>query len=321
MFAFAVEPIEGRLPATDPLGGARPARRAGASRWSRTGSASPRSTQVQERMAGLEELLPHLPFQADGVVVKVDRLALHSELGVVGGREPRWAIARKFAPEVAVTRLNDIQINVGRTGALNPWAALEPVEIGGVTVSSATLHNEDLIAQKDIRIGDWVEVIRAGEVIPQVVRPAAGRRRPGDARDAVRHARPLPRVRHPGRAAAGRGDALLPQRCLPGPDPRGHRALRLARRDGHPRPGLRAGAPAARRRAHPRRRRPLRAHRATSWSSWTGSPSSRRSSWWPRSTPRRAQPLSSLLFGLGIRHVGKTVAAAARPALRHHGAR
>src|SRR4029078_6396672 len=88
----------------------------------------------------------------------------------------RWAIARKFAPEVAVTRVNDILINVGRTGALNPWASLEPVEISGVTVSSATLHNEDLIAQKDIRIGDWVEVIRAGEVIPQLVGPLRDRR-------------------------------------------------------------------------------------------------------------------------------------------------
>ena len=95
---------------------------------------------------------------------------------MVGGREPRWAIARKFAPEVAVTRVRDILINVGRTGALNPYATLEPVEISGVTVSNATLHNEELIAQKDIRVGDWVEVIRAGEVIPQVVRPLPDRR-------------------------------------------------------------------------------------------------------------------------------------------------
>ena len=110
------------------------------------------------------------------MVIKVDRLGLHGELGVVGGREPRWAIARKFAPEVAVTRLQDIRINVGRTGALNPWAVLEPVEVSGVTVSTATLHNEDLIAQKDIRIGDWVEVVRAGEVIPQLVGPLRDRR-------------------------------------------------------------------------------------------------------------------------------------------------
>ena len=108
--------------------------------------------------------------------MKVDRLDLHGELGTVGGREPRWAVARKFAPEVAVTRLEDIRINVGRTGALNPYAVLSPVEISGVTVSSATMHNEDLIAQKDIRIGDMVEIIRAGEVIPQIVRPLPDRR-------------------------------------------------------------------------------------------------------------------------------------------------
>ncbi len=123
-----------------------------------------------------ETLLPTLPFGADGVVVKVDRRALQEDLGIVGGREPRWAIARKFAPEVAVTRLRRIRINVGRTGALTPWAELEPVDLGGVTVSSATLHNSDVIAQKDIREGDWVEIIRAGEVIPQVVAPLRDRR-------------------------------------------------------------------------------------------------------------------------------------------------
>jgi DNA ligase (NAD+) len=170
MFAFSVEPIEGTLPASthsellDLLDA-----------WGF--QVEPHRERfetlegVQQKIVSFEHLLPHLPFQADGVVVKVDRLSLHGELGVVGGREPRWAIARKFAPEVAVTRLNRIQINVGRTGALNPWAALEPVQITGVTVSAATLHNEELIAQKDIREGDLVEVIRAGEVIPQVVRP------------------------------------------------------------------------------------------------------------------------------------------------------
>lgn len=127
-------------------------------------------------VAELEPKLGELPFGADGVVVKVDRLALHDELGTIGDREPRWAIARKFAPEVAVTKLLDIKINVGRTGALNPYAELEPVEIGGVTVSTATLHNADLIAAKDIRVGDWVEVTRAGEVIPQVLGPVRERR-------------------------------------------------------------------------------------------------------------------------------------------------
>ena len=127
-------------------------------------------------IAALEPELERLPFGADGVVVKVDRLVLHDELGNVGDREPRWAIARKFAPEVAITKLLDIKVNVGRTGALNPYAVLEPVEIGGVTVSNATLHNADLIAAKDIRVGDWVEVTRAGEVIPQVLGPVRERR-------------------------------------------------------------------------------------------------------------------------------------------------
>jgi DNA ligase (NAD+) len=127
-------------------------------------------------VAELERLLPTLDYGADGVVVKVNPRALHAELGTVGDREPRWAIARKFAPEVQITKLLDIGINVGRTGALNPYAVLEPVEIGGVTVSNATLHNADLIAAKDIRIGDWVEVTRAGEVIPQVLGPVRERR-------------------------------------------------------------------------------------------------------------------------------------------------
>jgi DNA ligase (NAD+) len=136
----------------------------------------PDLASVQARIPDLEALLGSLAFQADGVVVKLNRRDLQEDLGVVGGREPRWAIARKFAPEVAVTKLRDIKINVGRTGALNPWAELEPVEVSGVTVSRATLHNADLIAQKDIRIGDWVEVVRAGEVIPQLIGPLRERR-------------------------------------------------------------------------------------------------------------------------------------------------
>jgi DNA ligase (NAD+) len=112
-----------------------------------------------------------LDYEVDGVVVKVDPLRLHEELGVVGGRDPRWATAYKYAPDLAVTRLNSIEINVGRTGALNPYAVLEPVEIGGVVVKLATLHNEEDIQRKDIRVGDRVIVKRAGEVIPQVVGP------------------------------------------------------------------------------------------------------------------------------------------------------
>lgn len=131
---------------------------------------------VIQRIAELEAALPSLPFGADGVVVKVDPRELQETLGTISDREPRWAIARKFAPDVAVTRLLDIGVNVGRTGALAPYAVLEPVELGGVIISSATLHNDDVVAQKDVRVGDWVEVIRAGEVIPKVVGPVRDRR-------------------------------------------------------------------------------------------------------------------------------------------------
>ena len=117
-----------------------------------------------------------LNFGIDGIVLKVNSLSLQDELGVVGGREPRWAIARKFAPDIAVTKLLDIRVNVGRTGALNPYAILEPVEIGGTTVKLATLHNEDLVLTKDLRVGDWVQVKRAGEVIPQIIAPLPERR-------------------------------------------------------------------------------------------------------------------------------------------------
>ncbi|HXV86056.1 MAG TPA: NAD-dependent DNA ligase LigA [Gemmatimonadales bacterium] len=138
---------------------------------------APDLAATNREIARLERLLDELDYGADGVVVKVNRLALHQELGTVGDREPRWAVARKFAPEVQVTRLLDIGINVGRTGALNPYAVLEPVEVTGVTVSNATLHNFDLIEAKDIRVGDWVEVTRAGEVIPQVLGPVRERPR------------------------------------------------------------------------------------------------------------------------------------------------
>ncbi len=123
--------------------------------------------------AFLEEMLDrreHLPYEIDGVVIKVDDLAAQMELGFVG-REPRWAIAFKFAPMQATTRLREIRVNIGRTGSLNPYAVLEPVRVGGVTVSQATLHNEQDIHRKDIRPGDRVIVHRAGDVIPQVVKP------------------------------------------------------------------------------------------------------------------------------------------------------
>jgi DNA ligase (NAD+) len=111
-----------------------------------------------------------LPYEADGLVIKINSFSTQQRLGFVG-KDPRWAIAYKYPAEEAVTRLLDIKVNVGRTGTLNPMAVLEPVLVGGVTVSSATLHNEDYVRDNDIRIGDMVAVKRAGEVIPQVLRP------------------------------------------------------------------------------------------------------------------------------------------------------
>jgi len=116
-----------------------------------------------------------LDYQIDGVVVKVNRLDYQKKLGVVS-RDPRWAVAYKFPSEVATTRLVKIGINVGRTGALNPFAMLEPVQVGGVTIRLATLHNADDIRRKDIREGDMVVVKRAGEVIPQVIGPVREKR-------------------------------------------------------------------------------------------------------------------------------------------------
>jgi DNA ligase (NAD+) len=115
------------------------------------------------------------PYEADGIVAKVNSIALQQELGTVA-HEPRWAIAYKFPAIQGTTKLIDIGINVGRTGSLNPYAILEPVRVGGVVISSAALHNEADIHRKDIRIGDWVVVQRAGEVIPEIVEPIISRR-------------------------------------------------------------------------------------------------------------------------------------------------
>jgi DNA ligase (NAD+) len=130
------------------------------------------ATDVEHKVRGA------LDFAIDGGVVKVNALPLWQDLGIIGGREPRYAIARKFAPDIAETTLEAIEVNVGRTGTINPYAVLEPVEIGGTTVKLATLHNFDLVARKDLRVGDVVQVKRAGEVIPQIIGPVPDKRDP-----------------------------------------------------------------------------------------------------------------------------------------------
>ncbi len=134
-----------------------------------------RLAEVQDYFKKWAEKRESLPYEADGVVVKIDRFAIQEQLGAVG-REPRWAIAYKPPALRGTTRLLEIRLNVGRTGTLNPYAVLEPVMVGGVTIKQATLHNEEDIRRKDIREGDWVYVQRAGEVIPEITGPIAERR-------------------------------------------------------------------------------------------------------------------------------------------------
>jgi DNA ligase (NAD+) len=306
MFAFSVEPIEGTIPAKthwetldllDAWGfQVEPHRE----RYARL-------EEIHHRVAGLEQLIPHLPFQADGIVVKVDELALHTELGVVGGREPRWAIARKFAPEVAVTVLEKIRVNVGRTGALNPYAVLTPVEISGVTVSSATLHNEDLIAQKDIREGDRVEVIRAGEVIPQVVRPLLEGVDPESRSAPWVMPDECPRCGTPVERPADEAMRYCPNVSCPGRVLEG--LVHYASRDAMDIRGL----------GYERVRQLLDAgliHDVADLYGLTTAQLIELERFATQSAEQlvaaidasRHQPLSNLLFGLGIRHVGKTVA-------------
>ena len=138
-------------------------------------AAVPDLDEVKAYITGSEKGRHDRDYQTDGVVVKVDSLADQADLGYTS-HAPRWAVAFKFPAEEQVTRLNDIQINIGRTGAATPFAVLEPVFVGGAKVSFATLHNEDELRRKDVRIGDQVIVRRAGDVIPEVVGPVASLR-------------------------------------------------------------------------------------------------------------------------------------------------
>jgi DNA ligase (NAD+) len=256
-----------------------------------------------------------LNFAIDGGVVKVDRLPLQGELGVVGGREPRWAIARKFAPDIATTRLLEIRVNVGRTGALNPYAVLDPVEIGGAMVKLATLHNFDLVAAKDLRPGDWVQVKRAGEVIPQIIAPLVDRRDPDHPpvaivpptecpvcntpveRDPEEVAIYCPNVSCPGR----RLESLVHFASRGAMDIRG---LSYARLHQFVQAGLIEDVA------------DLFALRAAQLQGLEGFAEKSATNLVAAIADSRSRPLSQLLFGLGIRHVGAT---AAELLARHYG--
>ena len=278
-------------------------------RWSGCASRASGSTATSRSSATEDEVVAQclhwqerrgaLDFEIDGVVVKVDDFELQRRLGVVG-RDPRWAIAWKFPPTTAVTRLNAINWNVGKFGDLHPFAALEPVHVGGVTVKAATLHNEEDLARKDVRPGDDVIVLRAGDVIPQVVSPAPHAAERAGPRAAAAAARALPVLRH----ADGQARRLhpLPEPRLPGAPLAAADDVRA--RDGHRRAGREAGrdVPAARARAD--RRRLLPAARPSSCSSSTATAQVSVDRLLASIEASRERPFGIVLFAIGIEGVG-----------------
>ena len=254
---------------------------------------------------GWEERRESLDFEIDGVVVKVDDLDLQRRLGVVG-REPRGAIAWKFPPMTATTTLERVMWNVGRTGHMVPFAQLEPVQVCGVTVKLATLHNEEDIARKDVREGDEVIVTRAGDVIPRVVSPTAKAQKAQEPLAAAARARALPGLRHADGQArrAACVDHLPEPRRLPRPAVPGGQAVRLPRGDGHRGAGRGAGRPVPRGRPDRRHRRHLRPEARAAGGARGVRPRSRPASCIDAIERSKERPFSRVMFGLGIHGIG-----------------
>ena len=212
-----------------------------------------------EHCEELIERLHELDFEIDGLVLKVNRFDQRERLGSTS-KSPRWVIAYKFEKYEATTRLNDIRVQVGKTGAITPVADLEPVELAGTTVSRASLHNADEIERKDVRAGDVVVVEKAGKIIPHIVRVEKHLRK-GALRKFVF---PTECPECGTEAGQGRGRRLhpLPERRMPRPGQGAHPLLRQPQRDGHRRAGRQAGRSTGQRQARPQLRRPVPARRA-----------------------------------------------------------
>ncbi len=187
--------------------------------------------EVLTFIAEMEGLRDSLPYEIDGVVIKVDAVAQQRRLGFTG-KAPRWAIAYKFAARGAVTRLEDVLFQVGRTGKVTPVAALAPVSIGGITVTRATLHNPDEIERLGVRIGDFVAVERGGDVIPKITEVVEDAQHPrGHAEDRVSEG--LPGVRQRAGEAGGGGRLPVRECAVPGARAGGAAALVGAVGDEH----------------------------------------------------------------------------------------
>ena len=281
----------------------------------RASTRSPRSARNGRTSASA------LDFDTDGVVIKVDDLALRERLGATA-KFPRWATAFKFPAQQATTTLPAIEVNVGRTGAVTPYAVLEPVKLAGSTISMATLHNAEDVARKDSATGDRVLIEKGGDVIPKVVKAILPHP------DGVPRGEPwqmpatVPGVRQRAAARRGRGRLALREPVVPGAPPAQPRALRLADRDEHRRARRIAGRSADRAGARARLRRPLPPEAAAARGRSSSTPKEPRSE---RAVPRKlgkvgrnviaqierskANDLSRLIYALGIRHVGEKAAA------------